>query len=54
MTDSNQFNLEDDEELNESSSDAFRIELVEEAERQEAERQLTESDAAIQEDRSCI
>ena len=48
--DSNQFNLEDDEQLNESSSDAYRLQNLEEARQQEAIRQQTESDAAIQKD----
>jgi len=48
--DSNQFNLENDEQLNETSSDAFRLRNLEEARQQEALRQQAESDAAIQED----
>ena len=49
--DSNQFNLEgDDEQLNQSSSDAYRLRSLEEAQQQEALRQQEESDAAIQDD----
>ena len=47
--DSNQFNLEDDEQLNQSSSDAYRLRNLEEARQQEALRQQEDSDAATQE-----
>ena len=49
--DSNQFNnLEEDETTNQSSSDAYRLQLIDEANEELAERKQEERDAAIQED----
>ena len=49
--DSNQFNnLEEDETTNQSSNDAYRLQLIDEANEELAEREQEERDAAIQED----